>query len=165
LTYVLQRLPTKHRPNEVAVWLKNGRRSQADQMPRLEHIEEYGGRWNTWWQAMQPSWRGESLSQVIPPEAGWSHLLCGGPNGVLTVILALAWWMQGSSRGTGTDLSRIEAAVEDVSWALVQLRMALVGDEGIDKNQQLEDSASEELPAAKKVCLSHCIINIKSNIT
>ena len=119
-------------------------------MPRLEHIEEYGGRWNTWWQAMQPSWHGESLSQVIPPEAGWSHLLCGGPNGVLTVILALAWWMQGNNRGTGTDLSQIKAAVEDVSWALVQLRMALVGDEGIDKNQQLEDSASEELPAAKR---------------
>jgi hypothetical protein len=119
-------------------------------MPRLEHIEEFGGHWNTWWQAMQPSWRGESLSRVIPPEGGWSHLLCGGPNGFLTVILALAWWIQGDSRGTGTDLSQIEAAVEDVSWALVQLRMALVGDEGKHKKQQLEDSASEEVPTAKK---------------
>jgi hypothetical protein len=68
----------------------------------------------------------------------------------LTVILALAWWMQGNSKGTGTDLSQIQAAVEDVSWALVQLRMALVGDQGKHKKQQPEDSADEELPAAKK---------------
>ncbi|KAF8227944.1 hypothetical protein L208DRAFT_1157924, partial [Tricholoma matsutake] len=87
-------LPTKNRPGEIGVWLKNGRRLQADQMPQLKNIKDFGNCWFAWWKAIQPGWRGDELSQLIPSDPSWSQLLCGGVNGFLVVILALAWWMQ-----------------------------------------------------------------------
>ena len=94
-------------------------------MPVINDPQEYGDRWNAWWWSMQPSWRDPESQFDIPSESSvgsWSHLLCGGPNGLLLVILALAWWMKSS---TGSNSSLIEDAAIDVTWALDQLGLAL----------------------------------------
>lgn len=133
----------------MAIWLKNGRRTQANQMPIINDPKEYGDRLNAWWWSMQPSWRHPGSPLEMPSEVStgsWSHLLCGGPNGLLLVILALAWWMKCS---TGTNSSPIEEAATDVAWVLAQLRLALVvGNKG--KKRELEDAPGDDLPSSKR---------------
>jgi len=120
-------------------------------MPQVNDPKEYGDRWNAWWWSMQPSWRDPESPFSMPSEAtagSWSHLLCGGPNGVLLVILALAWWMKCSTGTNSSDSSPIEEAAIDVTWVLVQLHLALnVGDKG--KKRDLEPD-SDDLPSAKR---------------
>ena len=63
-------------------------------MPHLSEPKEYGDHWNAWWCGMQPGWRQPDSPFYMPSEASpasWSDLLCGGLNGILLVILALAW--------------------------------------------------------------------------
>ena len=142
-------MATNHRPSEVAIWLKNGRRTQANQMPVISNPEDYGDRWNAWWWSMQPSWRDPDTPFEVPSEASaasWSHLLCGGPNGVLLVILALAWWMKNR---TDSNSSQIEEAARDVAWVLHRLRMALdVGNKG--KKRELDIDPGDDSLSSKK---------------
>ena len=49
-------------------------------------------------------------------------MLCGGPNGLLLVVIALAWWMK---YRTEADSFLIKEAALDVTWVLGQLRIAL----------------------------------------
>lgn len=124
-------------------------------MPGVNNPKEYGDRWNAWWWSMQPSWRDPESPFDLPSEASagsWSHLLCGGPNGILLVILALAWWMKGSA---GTNLSLIKEAAIDITWVLAQLKLALhSGDKG--KKRELEVGAEnlDDLPSAKRYVFS-----------
>jgi len=132
-------------------------------MPEVSDSVEYGDRWNAWWWSMQPSWRHPDSPFDISPEASagsWSHLLCGGPNGLLLVILALGWWMKFS---TATNLSPIEEAAIDVTWVLTQLRSALdVGNKG--KKRELDIGPDEDLPSTKRyLILSQNQIKEKTN--
>ena len=111
----------------MAIWLKNGRRTQANQMPEVNVPKEYGDRWNGWWWSMQPSWRDPESPFDMPSETSavsWSNLLCGGPNGLLLVILALGWWMKSCYE---TNPSPIEEAAVDVTWVLAQLTTVFGG--------------------------------------
>ena len=96
-------------------------------MPLLSEPNEYGDRWNAWWWGMQPGWQQSDSPFDMPSEASpasWSDLLCGGPNGILLVILALAWWMK-DCIGTNSSLTKLEEAVIDVTWVLGQLMVGL----------------------------------------
>ena len=105
-------------------------------MPVVDDPNGYGDRWNSWWWGMQPSWRDPDIPFNLPsevPAGSWSNMLCGGPNGVLLVVLALAWWLKSS---TGTNSSLIKEAAVDVTWVLGQLRLALdVDTENVDDNR------------------------------
>ena len=99
----------------------------------------------------------------MPSEASarsWSHLLCGGPNGLLLVILALAWWIKCSTR---TNLSPIEEAAIDLTWVLAQLRLALnVGDKGKKRELEIGPGDLDDLLSAKRyLILSQYLIEDK----
>ena len=102
---------------------------------------------------MQPSWRDPKSPFDMPSEASagsWSDLLCGGPNGLLLVILALAWWMKSSA---GTNLSPIKKAAMDITWVLAQLKLALnvqVGDKGKKRELEIGPDDSDNHPPAKR---------------
>ena len=125
-------------------------------MPEVNDLKEYGDRWNAWWWGMQPSWRDPESPFTMPSEASagsWSHLLCGGPNGLLLVILALAWWMKSNA---GNDSSIIKEAAIDVTWVLGQLRSASdIGNK--DKKRELEIGPGnlEDQPSAKRYLFYH----------
>ena len=95
-------------------------------MPVVIDPKEYGDHWNAWWWSMQSGLRDPEspFNMTIEESGSWSHMLCGRPNVLLLVILALAWWVK---YGSGTNLSRSanEEAVKDVTWVLTQLRLAL----------------------------------------
>jgi hypothetical protein len=132
-------------------------------MPEVNDPKEYGDRWNAWWWSMQPSWRDPDSPFDMPSEASagsWSHLLCGGPNGLLLVILALAWWMKCSN---GINLSPIEEAATDITWVLAQIRSALdVGDKGKKRELDIGPDNLDDIPSAKRyLSLSQHLIEDK----
>ena len=121
-------------------------------MPKINDPQEYGDRWNAWWWSMQPSWREPDSPFNMPSEASagsWSHLLCGGPNGLLLVILALGWWMKSSTK---TNRSSIEEAAIDITLVLAQLRLGLnvSGDKGKKRELETEPDNSSDLPSSKR---------------
>ena len=120
-------------------------------MPEVNDPKEYGDCWNAWWWSMQPSWQDPESPFDMPSEASagsWLHLLCGGLNGLLLVILALAWWMKCS---TGTNLSPIEEAAIDITWVLAQLKSALnVGHKGKKRELEIGPGDSDDFPSAKR---------------
>lgn len=121
-------------------------------MPEIADPKEYGDSWNSWWWSMQPSWRDPESPFDISSEASagsWSHLICGGPNGLLLVIVALAWWMKCDTSGTNPSL--IEEAAIDVTWVLGQLGQALESDLGIkSRKRELESGPDDDLPLSKR---------------
>lgn len=118
-------------------------------MPEVNDPKEYGDRWNGWWWSMQPSWRDPESPFDMPSETSavsWSNLLCGGPNGLLLVILALGWWMKSCYE---TNPSPIEEAAVDVTWVLAQLTTALeASNKG--KKRELEIGPDDDLPSVKR---------------
>ena len=118
-------------------------------MPVINDPKEYGDRWNAWWWSMQPDWRDPESPFHMPSKgsaASWSHLLCGGPTGILLVILALGWWME---HRTEANSSLTEEAAIDVTWVLAQLMLAFdAGNKG--KKRELENEPGDDLPPSKR---------------
>ena len=61
------------------------------------------------------------MSRKIPGDADWSAVLCGGPTGIVLVILALAWWMNACGDRSLPDEQLMEL-VSEVRWTLVEMR-------------------------------------------
>lgn len=121
-------------------------------MPSFENYHKFGCSWNEWWFGMQPSWREEGKSHDVPPEADWFPLLNGGPNGMLIVILALAWWKRSSDDKDSSEQASIAFGIDEVSWVLVQMQASLVGERAIGKKRQLEESSNMEPNTKRYVC-------------
>jgi hypothetical protein len=117
-------------------------------MPALENYHDFGKLWYEWWNKMQPRWRRNVTSHDVPLEANWSPLLNGGPNGILIVILALAWWNQ-KSVDDSSERASIQSAIDEVSWVLVQMRTSLGSTRANGKKRQLEGDANLDSPLKK----------------
>ena len=118
-------------------------------MPSLEDSQAFGTSWKTWWQSMQPAWRGRNLSRNIPSDANWSPLLYGGANGLFLVILSLAWWIR-ADRSNNISDDRIADAIEEVSWVLEHLRAICASSKANGKKRQSE-VAGQQLPVKRYV--------------
>jgi hypothetical protein len=82
---------------------------------------EFGAVWMQWWVNMQPLWcKGGSLIRILPEDADWEPILCGGPNGLSLVVMALSWWICSTieDREFSTELQK---AFDDVNWVLSKL--------------------------------------------
>ncbi|KAI0757900.1 hypothetical protein BC629DRAFT_1263906, partial [Irpex lacteus] len=82
------------RPKEIKWWLDRGRK--YEKTPEIDDAAQYGEAWKSWWQQLQPEWRGTTWppSQVLAaePSSDWATLNRGGCNGVFMVVLSLGWW-------------------------------------------------------------------------
>ncbi len=73
--------PGKHRPKEVAAWVKNGRATD----PVIKAPDTFGIQWWMWYAELQPESRKgiEGHLQRVPPENNeWTELRKGTINGV-----------------------------------------------------------------------------------
>lgn len=126
---ILQAILTKNRPEQVAWWLKRGRK--ANVVPTIENPKEFAIAWQGWWEAMQPDWRrndDKDLTRTAPhdkTDSAWSDskLLRSGPVGFRLIIMALAWWgqvvnLEVQDKG---EARKFFEAVEDVQWVLNQV--------------------------------------------
>ncbi|KAI0326027.1 hypothetical protein GY45DRAFT_1259762 [Cubamyces sp. BRFM 1775] len=111
------RIPAKLRPEEIRVWCRNSR--DYEKLPKIKSAKQYGTVWRQWWEALQPTSRGEKtwpLPRIQPPNASeWDLVRRGGCNGFFLVIMGLAWWLLAALNGKEGAEDALEA-VEDVSW-------------------------------------------------
>ncbi|KAN0107118.1 hypothetical protein V8E52_010478 [Russula decolorans] len=110
------RIDAKNRPNEVGIWLKNGRKSMKQ---KITNIVKYKASWQTWWQGLQPKWRllkdGTFLQKVPDTDEEWEALQRGGPNGFFIIVLAFAWWAEEAKGKNDTGLLN---ALDDMTWVI-----------------------------------------------
>ncbi|KAF6743251.1 hypothetical protein DFP72DRAFT_828393 [Ephemerocybe angulata] len=112
------KLSTSSRPEEVQKWIQ-AKKDKKHIFPAIDKAT-YGSKWAAWWRVLQPSWRKVDpndkipMSRAYPEDPDWSSLQKGGTAGLWTVVVSLAWWLQGLDESG--DLFWL--AVGDVSWVL-----------------------------------------------
>ncbi len=106
--------------------MRNQRR-RYDKTPPIKDEPSYAELWWLWWSGLQPEWRekDEHDRPIIGGEGSWDCLERPGQNGLLLVLMSLAWWGEVASPTTKTDWI---AAVKDVAWVVSQMAANAVGD-------------------------------------
>ncbi|KAJ7129040.1 hypothetical protein C8R43DRAFT_896852, partial [Mycena crocata] len=101
------------RPTVIDVWIKTGR--GTDKLPNFSPEKDIPAWWE-WWAGLAPTWREKNAAgrPVIGRQGPWGTLAKPGANGMLTVILGLAWWYTAEGEATEDWL----AALKDVTWVL-----------------------------------------------
>ncbi|TFK80100.1 hypothetical protein K466DRAFT_504480, partial [Polyporus arcularius HHB13444] len=120
-------LAPKGRPEEVAYWIRRGRKYEKP--PKVNSIPTFVNAFRKWWMRLQPSTRRAPESawpmpRVAPPSLdAWSDVRRGGSNGLFMVVMCLAWWT--TALGGDADTADIKEAVGDVVWACEQMAPTL----------------------------------------
>ncbi|KAG1778661.1 hypothetical protein EV702DRAFT_1196173 [Suillus placidus] len=113
-------LPSKQRPREVGVWIKNGRPMKRP-LVSVTDTSDYAQQWFVWLASCQPDWRDkEALIQEDAHAVGdWLCLCHGGKNGFFMVLISLACWCE----AIVDDADRVSftKAMSDVAWVLSQM--------------------------------------------
>ncbi|KAJ7711571.1 hypothetical protein B0H16DRAFT_1343631 [Mycena metata] len=113
-------LSKEGRPDAVSTWTKYGRRT--DKAPALKvPVDEFATQWWAWWAALAPLWRATNAQGRLQPgddaqgaDGPWEGLVHPGANGILIVLLTLAWWREEE----GEESETWSSAVQDVKWVL-----------------------------------------------
>ena len=112
------------RPNEINIWLKNGRKLNA--MPEVG-LDKFSAAWKKWWAHLQPEWRGEgpNFSYDLLEEAQWPELQKGGSNGFYLLLLSFSWWGTATVDDDGAPIeqqySEWNDTFHDIAWVLEQM--------------------------------------------
>ncbi|KAJ7225379.1 hypothetical protein GGX14DRAFT_329506, partial [Mycena pura] len=121
------KLPTKHRPKQVAVWFKEGRKWKDKSGMRINDTRSFADGWWMWWESMQPQWRvqpdcGRLLREDVGGR-GWGGLVAPGDSGLLVVVATLSWWgLEEKTGGAHKMSARWTEAAADVLWVLKGLK-------------------------------------------
>jgi hypothetical protein len=84
--------------------------------------EEFGSSFMAWWIAIQPDWRVQddgSFNYEVPEDEEWSLLCKTGKAGLVTVLVALSWWVRALT--PNIPPFRVWTAVHDVKWVIDQI--------------------------------------------
>jgi hypothetical protein len=85
-----QRLKNDNRPVEIATWLQNARPFDRSRIAYLitetASFALFGQRLSAWWRTIQPH------KDISDPGIHWDALDVSGQNGLLLVVVSLAWW-------------------------------------------------------------------------
>ncbi|KAJ7156376.1 hypothetical protein C8R46DRAFT_846704, partial [Mycena filopes] len=105
-------LPTAGRPKVIHEWTKGGR--STTKTPSKFVLTEHISSWRGWWDGIAPSWRVRDGNGCLltEKEGPWGDLVRPGGNGMLTVLLCLAWWYDGEGKTTEEWV----AALKEVKW-------------------------------------------------
>ncbi|KAF8805009.1 hypothetical protein BYT27DRAFT_7105558 [Phlegmacium glaucopus] len=108
------RMPAKTRPGLLTKWLSS---RKYRSFPVIPDKDVFATEWLSWWNAMQPQWRKNSVSDGFPlglevakGKENIQALHKGGPSGLVTILIGLKWW-------TGDD-KRWDMAVDDLTLCL-----------------------------------------------
>ncbi|RPD52687.1 hypothetical protein L226DRAFT_474072 [Lentinus tigrinus ALCF2SS1-7] len=118
------RLPTALRPEEVSMWMKDGRDYEKLPVNTLD-LDVFSARWRNWWASLQPPCRRDPVSpwplaRVLPDDtSAWESLWRGGGCGFFLIVMCLAWWLHAISEREGSmPLKDVHDAIDDVLWVL-----------------------------------------------
>ncbi|KAA1479566.1 hypothetical protein DENSPDRAFT_743101, partial [Dentipellis sp. KUC8613] len=109
------------RPDIVHAWIGRRRPWIWKKLDNYFNMETFSKEFWVWWQNLQPEGR------VVSPrgcakdgfEPDWEKVSCRGKNGMISVVVSLAWWGEkASASGSEQDITSWKAAVADVAWVL-----------------------------------------------
>ncbi|KAG6819390.1 hypothetical protein H0H93_012237 [Arthromyces matolae] len=129
------RIPGNSRPTVFSNWMRGGRRGYE-----VVVDDSFASQWGEWWKAL----RGEGVEVSQLGKAGAKRLGKGGANGMLLVVLGLAWWANHIDDASRADkgVGGWEASVKDVKAALKSLTVLI---------ELREDDEEEEEEEGKEV--------------
>ncbi|KAJ7447959.1 hypothetical protein B0H11DRAFT_1744657 [Mycena galericulata] len=122
------RIGGQHRPDEVAEWIRGGRKwfstPNIKNLGRRGEKGSYADNWWLWWRSIQPperDWVGGMLTTPTSIEWGKLEKMCG-KNGFMQIMASLAWWgLHEFRRGQLGAESGWSAAVSEVQWVLEEV--------------------------------------------
>jgi hypothetical protein len=139
-----QTISTRNRPDQIAWWLKRGRK--ANIVPVIDKLSEFEAAWKRWWEGMQPGWRLDDKMKLARkvtdnPENAWSSstLYHAGPIGFRLIIMALAWWGEVIKDQQQAEFFK---AVEDVQWVLEQILQSFAS-KPMTMKRQVDDDEND----------------------
>ncbi|KAJ7432603.1 hypothetical protein B0H11DRAFT_1759961, partial [Mycena galericulata] len=124
-------LPAALRPSQVHSWIKGGRGKKTRAPPCINNVAAYAKAWSEWWDSMQPPWRTcdadgyWSVGGSWGAADEWDPLEAPGPNGCLSVAVALFFWGRYKSQPEALRV-KWDRAVQDVVWMLEGLEASIV---------------------------------------
>ncbi|KAL6302864.1 hypothetical protein BKA93DRAFT_751001 [Sparassis latifolia] len=118
-------------PTTVADWMKV---AQPTRDMGIGDSRTFAMMWWAWWTSLQLSARPvgkDGRPQKNESVTIWDDLCITGPNGLLLVVLCLAWWGSAVVGGASPDEENDWcAAVEDVAWSLSKMLNSVRGPVG-----------------------------------
>lgn len=153
-------LDKAERPEEIDIWLKNGRKFNA--MPNLTNSSSvFGAAWVKWWAHLQPEWRGKGpvFNCEVPEDATWTELQKGGPNGFFLILLSYCWWGSAVLDDEGNEIepfySEWVKSLTDIEWVLVTMVETL--ECSLKRGREAEEDEHNTSPVSKRcVFLNFC---------
>jgi hypothetical protein len=117
------KLSLTSRPAAVAAWIARARKPTWE--PMID-VETYPSQFTSWWSAMQPSNRKLKKDMFVAHGRDgvydWSTVRIFGPNGIASVIAALAWWQKTvnalSTSERIQEQLRLDEAMDEVLFTL-----------------------------------------------
>ncbi|SJL14289.1 uncharacterized protein ARMOST_17745 [Armillaria ostoyae] len=117
-------LDSTHQPDWVSHWIRCGWKVVPHH--QLKDLTMMSEEWWGFWKSLQPEWRG--IDTVKGPlsashrggavKGEWGELSKRGINGMITVVVGLAFWGLVASGGTWRQKDIWENAVEETKWVL-----------------------------------------------
>ncbi|EEB91584.1 hypothetical protein MPER_10035, partial [Moniliophthora perniciosa FA553] len=83
-------LTANGRPSVIHQWIKRARKSTY--FPDIPDLTDYQRKFVSWFEACSPSWRKCSGVMLRKQSNDWSSLHVTGPNGIASIVAALAFW-------------------------------------------------------------------------
>ncbi|KAF8160584.1 hypothetical protein BJ912DRAFT_833782, partial [Pholiota molesta] len=111
-------LGNQGRPQFVADWIRHARSPKY--RPKNVKLESFDRMFWVWWRSLQPDWRTDDGSGVLPRTAGdLDAIRKPGKNGILSVLAMVFFWGLATEQEEGDGGKQAwKAAVDDVDWVL-----------------------------------------------
>ncbi|KAI0057688.1 hypothetical protein BV25DRAFT_1785420, partial [Artomyces pyxidatus] len=88
------KLSAVDQPPEMSHWIR--RKRNYAKPPPIEDLSAFAEGFRAWWSGIQPEWRrGEwPMKRDMRPSETWEATRKGGANGIIIVLIMLAWWAE-----------------------------------------------------------------------
>lgn len=117
------------RPAEIGMWIKKGH--PVDDLEDIPYparsVDKFGAKVRNWWTVLQPATRGNEwpLLREIKEDEEWLELKKGGRTGFKLILVALNWWLRGTS--SVSEENKALSVLEDVVFVLENILRKIEG--------------------------------------
>lgn len=111
---------------QVNHWVSRARPG-GDYKPPIDDLDKFVASYRLWFNALNPSWRArdDAGRWMASGDGPWVDLKKPGPNGLLSLLACLKWWIdKEESLGMEVPVAWVEA-VADLIWVMQELILTM----------------------------------------